>query len=42
MSGVCKMLGTLAMISMPTKIVSTNTVAYCSRALLIAGLLRGE
>src|ERR1019366_9182489 len=35
MSGVCKLLGTLAMISTPTKIVSIRTVAYCSRVLPI-------
>jgi hypothetical protein len=33
MSGVCRMLGTLAMISVPTKAVRTKTVAYCNRTL---------
>jgi hypothetical protein len=32
MSGVCKILGTLEMISVPTKAARIKTVAYCSRA----------
>jgi hypothetical protein len=35
MSGVCKMLGTLEMISIPTKMLSIKTVAYCKRVLPI-------